>query len=493
MLSAVLCLVSLSLVSSDVTRLPDTSGIDFVLTEKLGVDKFFSLWLVFNNGDVKTSEGINLQLRRGRVKSHSANQTTHSSPDRDSNLGFLVLGSVALHETSALANYATEAVWHCSCCARMSYRRLEVGAVLFPQPVSTRIIPPLSVIPYPFLKVGTLGGPRDRRAPTWYAVLKKLRLGRLYLEEVYLHVRGGEVGTHIGKTTFNTPERDLKLDLPVISSLVYYESCTLDHLATEASYVFVSVCLNVNSQNTGTASYYPFGLYALSTNYANGLGIENVELEEVNPHLRGGKITPRLPDRDSNLDLPVLGSLAQHDKRVSQLRHRGGNDYCLLLRVRGKSILSTPFQDLNLKFSTTMKPDQAGDTRAKVVTPHSGQSLTADPPILVLLIRSVPYRPQGRNGKYNYLVALFVTQDAPTTSIQPAADSPPVLHSTESPGEGIKLKCGPTSSMRVLRAQLHKFTHSSTLSYGVNVNATIEPVYPHFYGEREWKTITEKY
>nr|CAD7406306.1 unnamed protein product [Timema cristinae] len=30
------------------------------------------------------------------------------------------------------------------------------------------------------------------------------------------------------------------------------------------------------------------------------------------------------PDRDSNLDLPVLSSRAQHDKRVSQLRHRGG-------------------------------------------------------------------------------------------------------------------------------------------------------------------------
>nr|CAD7448076.1 unnamed protein product [Timema bartmani] len=41
---------------------------------------------------------------------------------------------------------------------------------------------------------------------------------------------------------------------------------------------------------------------------------------EVNPHLRGGrvenhlrKITPSSPDRDSNLDLPVLGSRAQHD------------------------------------------------------------------------------------------------------------------------------------------------------------------------------------
>nr|CAD7195935.1 unnamed protein product [Timema douglasi] len=81
-----------------------------------------------------------------------------------------------------------------------------------------------------------------------------------------------------------------------------------------------------------TASYYPFGLYALSTNYANGLGIGKVELEEVNPHLRGrrvenhlGKTTPSSPDRDSNLDLPVLSSLAQHDKSVSQLRQRGGS------------------------------------------------------------------------------------------------------------------------------------------------------------------------
>nr|CAD7423477.1 unnamed protein product [Timema monikensis] len=80
-----------------------------------------------------------------------------------------------------------------------------------------------------------------------------------------------------------------------------------------------------------TASYCPFGLSALSTNYANGLGIGKVELEEVNPHLRGrrvenhlGKTTPSSPDRDSNLDLPVLSSQAQSDKRVSQLRHRGG-------------------------------------------------------------------------------------------------------------------------------------------------------------------------
>nr|CAD7429891.1 unnamed protein product [Timema monikensis] len=71
-----------------------------------------------------------------------------------------------------------------------------------------------------------------------------------------------------------------------------------------------------------TASYYPFELYALSTNYAIGLGIWKVELEEVSPHLRGGRVEnhlgnppPSSPDRDSNLDLPVLSSQAQHDKR----------------------------------------------------------------------------------------------------------------------------------------------------------------------------------
>nr|CAD7402821.1 unnamed protein product [Timema cristinae] len=72
-----------------------------------------------------------------------------------------------------------------------------------------------------------------------------------------------------------------------------------------------------------TASYYPFELYALSSNYANGLGIGKVELEEVNSHLCGGRVenhlgqtTPSSPDRDSNLDLPILSSRAQHDKQA---------------------------------------------------------------------------------------------------------------------------------------------------------------------------------
>nr|CAD7398712.1 unnamed protein product [Timema poppensis] len=55
-----------------------------------------------------------------------------------------------------------------------------------------------------------------------------------------------------------------------------------------------------------------------------------VELEEMNLHLRGGRVenhlgktTPSAPDRDSNLDLPVLGGRAQHDKRRTlPMRHK---------------------------------------------------------------------------------------------------------------------------------------------------------------------------
>nr|CAD7437543.1 unnamed protein product [Timema bartmani] len=71
-----------------------------------------------------------------------------------------------------------------------------------------------------------------------------------------------------------------------------------------------------------------------------------LNLEEVNPHLRGGRVenhlgktTPSSPDRDSNLDLPVLGGRAQHDKRVRQLRHR--ESFRLMKRV-------LPAQEKNL-------------------------------------------------------------------------------------------------------------------------------------------------
>nr|CAD7258866.1 unnamed protein product [Timema shepardi] len=79
-------------------------------------------------------------------------------------------------------------------------------------------------------------------------------------------------------------------------------------------------------------SYYPFGLYALSTNYANGLGIGKVELEEVNPHLRGwrvenhlGKTTPAHPAKIrtsispfSVVELNTTSALANYATEPSQ-------------------------------------------------------------------------------------------------------------------------------------------------------------------------------
>nr|CAD7400030.1 unnamed protein product [Timema poppensis] len=74
-------------------------------------------------------------------------------------------------------------------------------------------------------------------------------------------------------------------------------------------------------------------------------GIGKVELEEVNPHLRGGRVenhlgktTPSSRDRDLNLALPILSSRAQHDKSVSQLRHRGGYPESRLAKLFNGSI-----------------------------------------------------------------------------------------------------------------------------------------------------------
>nr|CAD7442399.1 unnamed protein product [Timema bartmani] len=53
-------------------------------------------------------EEVNPHLRGGRVEKYLG-KTTPSSPERDSNLDLIVLGSLAQHETSALANYTTEA------------------------------------------------------------------------------------------------------------------------------------------------------------------------------------------------------------------------------------------------------------------------------------------------------------------------------------------------------------------------------------------------
>nr|CAD7577096.1 unnamed protein product [Timema californicum] len=70
--------------------------------------------------------------------------------------------------------------------------------------------------------------------------------------------------------------------------------------------------------------------------------LREVELEEVNPHLRGGRVENHLgktpltsPDRDSNLDLPVLSSRVQHDKHMMP-------DIEYKVNVTGTNILGMP-------------------------------------------------------------------------------------------------------------------------------------------------------
>nr|CAD7196089.1 unnamed protein product [Timema douglasi] len=82
--------------------------------------------------------------------------------------------------------------------------------------------------------------------------------------------------------------------------------------------------------------------------------------QEGNPHLREGRVennlektTPSSPDRDSNPDLPVLSSRAQHDKRVSQLRHR------VTLFDAG------PYQDQANNFESSVVLVREGDRQAQ--------------------------------------------------------------------------------------------------------------------------------
>nr|CAD7598806.1 unnamed protein product [Timema genevievae] len=121
-----------------------------------------------------------------------------------------------------------------------------------------------------------------------------------------------------------------------------------------------------------------------------------LNLEEVNPHLRGGRVenhlgktTPSSPDRDSNLDLPVLGGLAQRDWRVSQLRHRGGathifNSFVHLNRdvqanpglphVRGRLVPGTapiPTHAAGLVLGYVCSPPMAASQQGEQVLPRT--------------------------------------------------------------------------------------------------------------------------
>ncbi|CAG2066571.1 unnamed protein product, partial [Timema podura] len=57
--------------------------------------------------------------------------------------------------------------------------------------------------------------------------------GRLDIEEIEPHLRGGMVENNLGETSFNTPYQDSNPHFPVISHLFCCEGDTLGRLATE--------------------------------------------------------------------------------------------------------------------------------------------------------------------------------------------------------------------------------------------------------------------
>nr|CAD7395146.1 unnamed protein product [Timema poppensis] len=130
------------------------------------------------------------------------------------------------------------------------------------------------------------------------------------------------------RTGPGTPGRDLKPNITAIGRQVYCESDVLDHSATKAVYrprLTCSEMLNAIDHWYGRGEEK--GRLRASKEKQLILmivikRIGKVELEEVKPHLRGGRVenhlgktTPSSPDRDSNLDLPVLSSRAQRQAR----------------------------------------------------------------------------------------------------------------------------------------------------------------------------------
>nr|CAD7459969.1 unnamed protein product [Timema tahoe] len=60
-------------------------------------------------------------------------------------------------------------------------------------------------------------------------------LGKLNLEGVNSHLRGARVENHLGKTTLNSPEQGLNLDLPALGSLAQHKTSVFANYATEAA------------------------------------------------------------------------------------------------------------------------------------------------------------------------------------------------------------------------------------------------------------------
>nr|CAD7589509.1 unnamed protein product [Timema genevievae] len=118
------------------------------------------------------------------------------------------------------------------------------------------------------------------------------------------HLRTWRVEAHFGKITLTAPNQDSNLDLPVIDSLVYCESSSLDHVVTEHRVLL------------------PVQIIPIRTNYANELVLKVEFRASVHAFVRreSGKPTLSTPSSVSNPDLLTIGSLVYHLQPLAQPR-----------------------------------------------------------------------------------------------------------------------------------------------------------------------------
>nr|CAD7402706.1 unnamed protein product [Timema cristinae] len=275
---------------------------------------------------------IYLHLRGGRVENHLG-KTTLSTSNRDSNFILSVIGGIVYYENDALVHVATEEEKGVIGWLRRKWP-LILGAFL------------VLFLMWLMLVIGALIGaalcdPANRNRSCG---------GRLFAAVMS--------STHIVRITFESASLYLdrkfqKFCNNFIKTFMLFRTCSLlyDHWSrpSEGRSVRNGIALictvlikrERNFRSSGASTALNLALCIVLTMLSPGIG--KVELEEVNPHLRGGRVenhlgktTPSSPNRNSNLDLPVLSSRAQHDKCVSQLRHRGGQDSSLELPIIGK-------------------------------------------------------------------------------------------------------------------------------------------------------------
>nr|CAD7200012.1 unnamed protein product [Timema douglasi] len=171
-------------------------------------------------------------------------------------------------------------------------------------------------------------------------------IGKVELEEVNPHLRGARVGNHLGKPplvhpteirTSISPSSAVKLNTTsalateaVIDGIVYCESSALDHVATEADDRLVTrpllpllvmfAPLDQFSRSRDVPSVFDRDIFSNelgSANYALARSLARqcghpvaCALTRSLARLSGlGKTVLSTPNRDSNLDLPVIGSL----------------------------------------------------------------------------------------------------------------------------------------------------------------------------------------